>query len=168
MRAADFLARYDECAGAAGSADAASASAPPSAAAGSADAAAACAPPSAASDAAAASDCRRLEPALAAEGFQPYAPKGRVWAHQLTADEARRFFPAGAQTDAPCHPCGGYSRQPDAMPFMRLCFAVARRHAVYEAVTRGLQTGGRVPLAVVVGVRPVTSRDTPPSSLQAS
>ena len=35
------------------------------------------------------------DPGLAEEGFQLYQPKGKVWAHKLTAAEVEAHFPAG-------------------------------------------------------------------------
>ena len=33
--------------------------------------------------------------ALAAEGFQVYLPTGKIWGHELSADEVKAYFPAG-------------------------------------------------------------------------
>lgn len=63
----------------------------------------------------------KLDKTIAEHGFALYNPTGKIWAHQVTADEISRFFPACkflAQTESPVdikpgdwlalpHPCGG-------------------------------------------------------------
>ena len=37
-----------------------------------------------------------LDDALIAEGFEPYLPTGKIWAHTVTADDIAMFFPSNA------------------------------------------------------------------------